>query len=171
MWWCICRLAGRKITSCCHGIRGFTWFPAGTDIFGVRLVQNRLSSHWLSVNIHIKICNSWNSNLLITHTICQNVVCTKQLFLVVFSWKCNMLKRWSVYELSDFLCLLYSCVLVSCDRLLFVEWYGTVMLHVLYVCETWFTLAEECRLRVKEGIEEQDVHMVSIEHVTSAFMV
>jgi len=45
------------------------------------------------------------------------------------------------------------------------------MLHVLYVCETWFTLAEECRLRVKEGIEEQDVHMVSIEHVTSAFMV
>ena len=64
MCWCSCQLASQKITSCCFGIRGFTWFPAGTDIFVVHLVQNRLSSRWLSVNIHIKICHSWNSNLL-----------------------------------------------------------------------------------------------------------
>lgn len=43
---------------------------------------------------------------------------------------------------------------------------------VLYGHETWSTLVEECRLRVKEcDIEERDVHVVSIEHVTSAFTV
>jgi len=47
-----------------------------------------------------------------------------------------------------------------------------VILPVLYVCETWSTLAEECRLRVKKSnIEERDVCMVGIERVTLAFTV
>ena len=47
-----------------------------------------------------------------------------------------------------------------------------MILPVLYVRETWSTLAEECRLRVKGcNIEGRDVCMVGIERVTLAFTV
>jgi hypothetical protein len=44
--------------------------------------------------------DSWVTH---THTFCQNLVSTKKLFLLIFSWNHDVLKCWSLKDLSVFL--------------------------------------------------------------------
>jgi hypothetical protein len=62
-----------------------------------------------------------NRQLGYDHTFCQNIVSTRKLLVLVFSYKPGMIKCWSIKDMSSFVCLPYNCVSASYDKLLFDE--------------------------------------------------
>jgi len=51
----------------------------------------------------------------------KHCVHKKKMLVLMFSYKHNIPKCWSIKDMSSFMSTLYNCVSASCDKLLFHE--------------------------------------------------
>jgi hypothetical protein len=54
----------------------------------------------------------------------------KKLHVLIFPYKPNMLKCWSIKDWSSFFCLLQNCVCVGYDNFLFHEQYTILLVYL-----------------------------------------
>jgi hypothetical protein len=61
--------------------------------------------------------DGWVTNTPSVKKLCPQ----KKLIVLVFSYKHNMLKCWSIKDMLSFMCILYKCMSASYEKLLFHE--------------------------------------------------